>query len=90
MTKTQFTELLAQRSGFSAQFASRILNAFLDSVEDALFRDGRLALKGLGIFDVRSVGTRQIRHPATGEPLQTIPFKTVRFRAEQTLLDNLG
>lgn len=59
-------------------------------MEDALFRDGRLALKGLGIFDVRSVGARQTRHPVTGEPLQTAPFRTVRFRAEQTLLDNLG
>lgn len=90
MTKAQFTKLLAQKSGLSVPYAARILNAFLDSVEDALFRDGRVALKGLGSFDIRQIGSRQARHPVTGRAVQTAPFRTVRFRAERGLLVNLN
>lgn len=89
MTKTEFTDYLAGKCGMTVPYAARILNAFLDSVEDALFRDGRLVLRGFGVFEVRETAARQARNPATGEVVDVPAGRTVRFRAAAAVRDYL-
>lgn len=89
MNKSQFTEFLASHTGYQYQYAEKILNAFLDSIEDALFRDQRLALRGLGTFEVREAPARMGRHPRTGEALQLDAYKTVKFRPASAIRDYL-
>lgn len=89
MTKKEFTELLAKKNGLSTGYAEKITNAFLDSVEDALFRDGRVALPGLGVFDVREIAARKGRNPASGEPISIPASRTARFRSAAALKDAL-
>lgn len=87
MTKKEFVESLARKNGVSEAYAGKILNAFLDSIEDALFRDGRIALKGFGVFDTRIAQAREGRNPATGEKISIPACKTARFRASGWLKD---
>lgn len=89
MTKTEFTAFLAKRNGFSLPYSEKILNAVLDTIEDALFRDGRVVLQGFGIFDCRAKKARQGRNPATGEPLDIPAMRIVRFRAAKRLKEFL-
>lgn len=89
MTKTQFTGFLAEKHGFTVPYAEKILNAFLDSIEDALFRDGHLQLRGLGVFEVRDVPEKQCRNPATGEPVTVPACRAVRFRPGKAIRDFL-
>lgn len=80
MTKTEFTILLANRHNLSHGVAQKILNAFLDSVEDALFRDGRVALPGFGVFEKRQRAARTGRNPATGEIIDIPSYHNVAFK----------
>ncbi len=66
MTKTEFIDFLAERYGIPRAAAEKALNAFLDSVEDALCKDGRVVLPGFGTLACRERKARSGRNPATG------------------------
>lgn len=85
MTKSEFTALLARKNGLQLHQAERLLNAILDSIEDALARDGRIAIPALGIFDVRSSPERQARNPASGERILVPESRVPRFRPASSL-----
>lgn len=85
MTKTEFTALLAHKNGLQVPRAERLLNAVLDSLEDALALDGRIGLPGLGVFLVKTVPERDARNPATGETIKMPASKTVKFRPAASL-----
>lgn len=90
MTKREFINLLARKNSFSPAFAEKILNAFLASVEDALFRDGRIALPGFGVFAAHTAPERTGRNPQTGEEMQIPKSNKIAFRASQSLKDMLN
>ncbi len=85
MTKTEFTDFLANRHNLAYGTAEKILNAFLDAVEDALFKDGRVALPGFGVFQRRERAARTGRNPATGESINIEAARTIVFRPAQAM-----
>lgn len=87
MNKTQFIELLASKTGYPGPYAEKILGAVLATIEDALFRDQRLTLRGLGTFEVRSVAARMGTNPRTGEAMRLDAYKTIRFRPASAIRD---
>lgn len=89
MNKTQFIDFLASRTGYTNPYAEKVINAALDTIEDALFRDRRLTVRGLGTFEVRQVAARAGRHPRTGEPIQIDAYNTVKFRPGAAIRDYL-
>lgn len=89
MTKRDFTSFLAKKMGLPLSYAEKVLNAVLDSMEDGLFRDGRVMLAGIGSFEVREAPSRRGRNPATGEEIQIPATKTVRFRPAKAIKDFL-
>lgn len=89
MTKTEFASRLARHSGLSAQEAEKILNAFLDSLEDGLCKDGRVSLPHFGVLETRQSAGRMGRNPATGEAIAIAPRKAVRFRMGKELRELL-
>lgn len=89
MNKSQFIEFLASKTGYSVAYAEKILGAVLATIEDGLFRDQRLTMRGLGTFEVRDIAARMGRHPRTGEPIQVEAYKTVRFRPASAIRDYL-
>lgn len=85
MTKTEFLDSLCKKSGMSKVEAEKILNAFLNAVEDALCKDGNLSIRHFGSFIVRERKERTGKHPGTGEPLQIAASKTVIFQPAANL-----
>lgn len=90
MTKSEFTVLFAQKAGMAVSEAERLLAALLDSIEDGLYKDGKVALRGFGAFDVRVVKARSGRNPGTGESMAIPESKTVRFKPASSLVDLLN
>lgn len=80
MTKSEFVESISRKHGLPLAYAEKILNAVLDSIEDGLFKDGRIGIKGFGSLETRLTAARNGRNPLTGEPLHIEAAKTVRFR----------
>ncbi|WP_297670170.1 HU family DNA-binding protein [uncultured Desulfovibrio sp.] len=87
MTKADLVEKIAAKANLTKAAAERALNAFLDSVEDALVKESKLTLTGFGTFAVESRKARQGRNPRTGDTLTIPACKILKFRPGKMLKD---
>ena len=67
MTKQEFVDQVADRAELSKKDAAAAVDAFLDTVEDALKRRSEVSFSGFGKFSVSARNAREGRNPATGE-----------------------
>lgn len=90
MTKAELIDKIVAKTGMSKNTSEKVLKAFLDSVEEALGKESKLALSGLGTFVVEQRSERQGRNPRTGETLTIPACKIVKFRPGKQLKDALN
>ncbi len=81
MTKQEFVDQVADRAGLSKKDAAGAVDAFLDTVEDALKRGSDVSFSGFGKFSVSQRSAREGRNPATGERIQIAASVVPRFTA---------
>ncbi len=81
MTKQEFVDQVADRAGLSKKDAAGAVDAFLDTVEDALTRGSDVSFSGFGKFSVSQRSAREGRNPATGERIQIAASRVPRFTA---------
>jgi DNA-binding protein HU-beta len=72
---------VADRAGLSKKDAADAVDAFLDTVEDALKRGSDVSFSGFGKFSVSQRSAREGRNPATGERIQIEASRVPRFTA---------
>ncbi|MCY4647008.1 MAG: integration host factor subunit beta [Gammaproteobacteria bacterium] len=78
MTKADLVEQVADAVGpqVTKRECGLVVDAFLDSVKDALARGNRIELRGFGTFKVRPRRARKARNPRTGEAVE-VPARDV-------------
>ena len=81
MTKSEFVDQVADRAGLSRKDAQEAVDAFLDTVEDALQRGSDVSFSGFGKFSVSNRSARDGRNPATGEKIRIKASKVPKFTA---------
>ena len=81
MTKQEFVDQVADRAGLSKKDAAGAVDAFLDTVEEALKRGSEVSFSGFGKFSVSDRAAREGRNPATGERIQIAASRVPRFTA---------
>jgi DNA-binding protein HU-beta len=85
VTKADFIDKVADRSGLSKRDASKAVDAVLDSITDALKQGDAVSFTGFGKFSAQQRAARQGVNPRTGERVQ-IPAATVpKFSAGSQL-----
>jgi DNA-binding protein HU-beta len=85
VTKAEFTDKVAAKSGLSKRDAAAAVDAFLDSVTDALKNGDSVSFTGFGKFSPQQRSARQGVNPRTGERVH-IPAATVpKFSAGSQL-----
>jgi DNA-binding protein HU-beta len=85
VTKADFIDRVASKSGLSKRDATKAVDAFLDSVTDALKGGEAVSFTGFGKFSAQQRAARQGVNPRTGERVQ-IPAATVpKFSAGSAL-----
>ncbi len=89
MTKADLVEKIAGTASLTKAAAEKALNAFLDAVQDALKKEGKLTLTGFGTFAVEKRQERKGRNPRTGAVIQIPASKVVKFRAGKKLKDSV-
>ena len=89
MTKADLVDKIAAKTGLTKAAGEKALNAFLDSVQEALLAEGRLSLSGFGSFVVEDRQARKGRNPRTGESIAIPAAKVVRFRSGKKLKDTI-
>ena len=82
MTKKDFIEKYAAKTGASKKAAGEYVEAFLETVEETLAAGETVQFVGWGSFELHSKNARKGRNPKTGEEL-IIPEKVVlKFKAK--------
>jgi DNA-binding protein HU-beta len=85
VTKAEFIDRVSSKSGLSKRDATKAVDAFLDSITEALRRDEAVSFTGFGKFSPQQRKERQGVNPRTGEKV-TIPAARVpKFSAGSAL-----
>lgn len=89
MTKAELVTQIAEKANITKASAERTLNAFLDSVQEVLVKEGKLTLTGFGTFAVETRMERKGRNPRTGDEITIPASKMVKFRPGKILKDSV-
>ena len=90
MTKQQLVEKMAEKAGLTKADATRALDAFTESVTEALAHGDKVSLVGFGTFAAKKRAARDGINPLTKESIH-IPAKVVAsFKAGSKLKDALN
>ena len=87
MTKAEFVGKLAEKAGLTKADAEKAVNAFLETVTEALKSGDKVGFVGFGTFEVTERGAREGRNPQTGETIQIKAAKAPKFKAGKVLKD---
>ena len=85
LTKAEMAERLFIDVGLNKREAKEFVDAFFESIRDALERGEQIKLSGFGNFDLRLKNERPGRNPQTGEEIPISARRVVTFRPGQKL-----
>lgn len=85
MTKAEFVDRVADKSGLSKRDASKAVDAFLDSIEESLVQGEAVSFTGFGKFSPQQRSARQGVNPRTGEKVQIQAATVPKFSAGSAL-----
>ena len=87
MNKATLIAKMAEKSELSKKQAEAALNAFTESVTEALQAGDKVQLIGFGTFEVKERAARVGRNPATNENIEIPAKKTPTFKAGKGFKD---
>ncbi len=88
MNKSELVASIAEKSAKTKKDAEAVLNAFIETVEDALVKGDRVQLIGFGTFESRQRKARTGRNPRKpGEVIEIAASKAPVFKAGKALKD---
>ena len=85
MTKQEFVDEVADRSGLSKADAAKAVDAFLDSIEAELKGGGKVNFTGFGKFSTSTRAARMGVNPRTGEKVHIAAATVPKFSAGSKL-----
>lgn len=85
MKKIELIEKMSEKTGFTKKDSEAALNAFLESVVDAMKANDKVSLVGFGTFEVRERAERNGVNPKTGEAIVIKASKAPAFKASKNL-----
>lgn len=87
MNKAELVASMAEKSELSKKDAEKALNAFMESVQEALVQGDKVQLVGFGSFEVRQRAERKGRNPQTREEIIIPASKVPVFKVGKALKD---
>lgn len=89
MNKSELIAKIADKAELTKKDAEKALNAFVESVTEALKADDKVVLVGFGSFEAKKRAARKGKNPQTGAIID-IPAATVpAFKVGKALKDAL-
>ncbi|WP_334472953.1 HU family DNA-binding protein [Arsenophonus sp. PmNCSU2021_1] len=85
MNKPELINQIAGKANLTKKDSEKALNAFIETVTEALKAGDNIQLVGFGSFQVKKRAARESRHPKTGEPLKIAAANVPSFKAGQRL-----
>ena len=89
ITKKDIANAIAKDLGITQIQSRQLVQKTLDAITNVLRDEGRLELRGFGVFECKTRKARKGRNPKTGDPVDVPEKLVVAFRAgkkmEQTV-----
>ena len=87
MNKAQLIDAIAEKVGLTKADSKKALEAFVETVGEALKGGDKVALIGFGSFSVSERSARSGRNPQTGKTITIPAKKVVKFKAGAELAE---
>ena len=87
MNKAELIAAIAAKTGDTKKAAEASVNAFVETVTNALVEGDKVQLVGFGSFEVRKRAARIGRNPQTKEEIKIPASKAPVFKAGKALKD---
>ena len=87
MNKAELIAAIAAKTGETKKTAEKLVNAFVETVTEALTEGDKVQLVGFGSFEVRKRAARKGRNPQTKEEIKIPASKAPVFKAGKALKD---
>ncbi|MCI8404328.1 MAG: HU family DNA-binding protein [Clostridia bacterium] len=87
MNKTELVSAMAEKANVSKKDTEAVLNAFIDTVQNAVKDGDKVALVGFGTFEVRERAERTGKNPRTGQAIKIAACKVPAFKAGKSFKD---
>jgi nucleoid DNA-binding protein len=85
MTKEHLINKVAKALGVTQVVAEQAAVVVLESIKQGLVKDGKVIIRGFGLFFTKQKHNRMGRNPKTGEPAIITARKVISFRASKLL-----
>lgn len=85
MTKSEFVDRVASKSGLSRRDATKAVDAFLESVQETLQSGESVSFTGFGKFSAQQRNARTGVNPRTGERVEIAAATVPKFSAGSAL-----
>ena len=89
MTKTQFLQALAEKTGHTKREVSDMVDTIVALVYAEARKNGEVTIPGLGKMMKKHRAARMGRNPATGEQIQIAAKTVVKFRVAKAAKDEI-
>lgn len=89
MNKADFITSVSEKSGLSKADAKKAVEAFVETVAEALGKGDKVALLGFGSFSVSERAARKGINPLTKQPIEIPARKNIKFKAGAELNDRV-
>lgn len=87
MNKADLIKSISEKGDITRVDAEKALNAFVESVEEALVNGDKVQLVGFGTFEVRERAARKGRNPQTKKEITIEASKAPVFKVGKALKD---
>ncbi|PAV08509.1 hypothetical protein CBG25_03815 [Arsenophonus sp. ENCA] len=85
MNKTELINQIAEKADLTKKDSEKALNAFIETVTEALKAGDDLQLVGFGSFQMKKRAAREGRNPQTDKVIQIAAANVPSFKAGKTL-----
>ena len=89
MNKSELIESIAKKAGLTKDAAAKAVNAYTDTVIEALKAGDKLMLAGFGTYEVKTRAARIAHNPRTREEITIPATKVPAFKAGKTLKESV-
>ena len=87
MNKSELISEVASKTAMPKKDAEKAVNAFIDTVKEAIAQKDKVQLIGFGTFEVSERAAREGRNPQTGKTMKIAACKAPKFKAGKALKD---
>jgi nucleoid DNA-binding protein len=90
VTKKDMAKAIAQELGITQLQAGAIVQRVIDGIVERLVHEGRLELRGFGVFEVKKRRPKTARNPRTGETVAVPAKLVVAFKPGQEMQERIS